>query len=130
MRTLREINNLLPRTVLYKHVIKCEIFSAPPSPVKISNLPATKTPAPPPPGNRMVAPLHAELSYLNFTHLKLCLASASHNFQVGGNYSYCVYFETTHLQICMFNLFKPDFTLSSSSTTSRELLSQFSTCSE
>ena len=28
-----------------------------------------------------------------------------------------------------FNPFKPDFTLSSSSTTSRELLSQFSTCS-
>ena len=40
------------------------------------------------------------------------------------------------LSICLFlagiycfNPFKPDFTLSSSSTTSRELLSQFSTCS-
>ena len=32
-------------------------------------------------------------------------------------------------KINSFNPFKPDFTLSSSSTTSRELLSQFSTCS-
>ena len=47
-RTLREINS---RTVPYKHVTKCEIFSAPPSPVEINNLPATNTSAPPPPNN-------------------------------------------------------------------------------
>ena len=36
----------------------------------------------------------------------------------------CANLERVHI-----NPFKPDFTLSSSSTTSRELLSQFSTCS-
>ena len=39
--------------------MECEIFSAPPSPVEINNLPATKTLAPPPPGYRMVAPLNS-----------------------------------------------------------------------
>ena len=34
-----------------------------------------------------------------------------------------------HLYVRFINPFKPNFTLSSSSTTSRELLSQFSTCS-
>ena len=47
-RTLREIDKFTSRTVLYKRVIECEIFSAPPSPVEINNFPSTKTPAPPP----------------------------------------------------------------------------------
>ena len=49
-----EINNF-GRTVPYKHVTKCEIFSAPPSPVEINNLPATDTLSHP--ENLMVAPL-------------------------------------------------------------------------
>ena len=36
---------------------KCEIFSAPPSPVEINNLPATNTPAPPPPWESNGGPL-------------------------------------------------------------------------
>ena len=52
--TLREIYF---KNFLYKHVIKFEIFSAPPSRVEINNLSATKTENPPPTlGDRMVAP--------------------------------------------------------------------------
>ena len=38
----------------------------------------------------IVNPSPTTLFYLNFTHLKLCLATATHNIQVDGNYSYLI----------------------------------------
>ena len=94
-RSIFEINNFgrwnkyfTSWTVPYKHVTKCENFSAPPSPVEINNLPTTNTPAPPPRQSNG-APLTIEaLNYkiTVFTHLKLCLATATHHFKWVKNY--------------------------------------------
>ena len=59
--------------------------------------------------------------YSNIVLIGIVTTISSNSINWFGNIYWYFYF---------FNPFKPEFTLSSSSSTSRELLSQFSTCSE
>ena len=65
------------------------------------------------------------LSPLIFTHLQLCLATATHNFKWVKIAHLCIIWDQTFTLLSQFISQK----VSSSSTTSRELLPQFSTCS-